>query len=248
MLYTVRTGLVDAFIAAGGMPPVGPPSVPASSAPAASCPVVGSGPLQLAAAGANGSTAARGSAAADSAVPDDNSRIAGAAHARAGAPSRTAAEHGAAGNSVAAHSAAHSAATGGTSQSAMGGSGPIKNLNPTFLLDEALRSMAGGNFAAARARLALCRSALLAQAGPDPTSDPNPASSPGAEGQAAVHHRCRGDAMPAAGAANDSAAELPSHGRGTANGQGGGGGVEPEVGGGRDALACQLGAVCGSLV
>lgn len=195
MLCTVRTGLVDAFIAAGGLPPVGVPSAPASSALAASCPVAGSG--FLAAAGA--SAPANGSAAAM-----------GSAHARTGVSSKT--------------------------------------LNPTFLLDEALRSMAGGNFAAARARLALCRAALLAQAGPHPTSDPDPASSPGAEGQAAEQHGCRGDAMPAAVAANDSELQLPKHVRGTANGRGGGCGVEPEVGGGRDALACQLGAVCGSLV
>lgn len=244
---------MDAFITAGGVPPAGPPSAPASSVPAAStCIVAGSGSVQLAAAYASAPANSKDPAAEDGAVQGNDIHTARVVDAKTGPVSNSAAEHSAAGSSAGANNAAHGAAPGGAPRtdgaSSSGRAKPVnpKPLDPAFLLEEALRSMAGGNFAAARARLALCRTALLAQV--DPTSDTNPESSAGPEGKSAEHDGRCGDAMPAAGSASNSALEHCGGDRGTANGRGGGGGVEPEVGDGRDVLACQLGAVCGSLV
>ena len=239
----MHAGLVDAFITAGGILTAADASVPVS-----------------------GSNVARDSAARGSAEHNGDSRAARGVDASTGAVSSTAAEHSLAGSSA----GVDSAAPDGIAHS----NGTLNPKRPAFLLDEALRSMSGGNFAAARARLALCRTALLAQAVASATSDPSPESalSPvdiaaergepggrctaeagsaqlaGHRSERALGDRTSGSATPAARATGGSTAEAQGSGRGDADGRGGGGGVEPGVGVGRDALACQLGAVCGSLV
>jgi len=201
---------------------------------------------------------------------------------------------------AAAHSAPDAAAAGSDGGGGGGGGGGDGGGRgrAAFLLDTALRSMAGRNFAAARARLTLCRAALLAQLGLGPEEH---GGSGGASGGAASAGNCAGQgggsesaralgrgepgagggggggavaaaagawtavgrAAAGGGGEADSAGEPGAAGRGSEDGAGRGGGraaaaglkesarapgPEGGAGGSADQLACQLGAVCGSLV
>lgn len=136
-----------------------------------------------------------------------------------------------------------------------------------FLLDAALRSMAGRNFAAARARLALCRAALLALA-----------EQRGGAAEAVLEHRGGGgtaatgrgaaaafstvitgsvpgvDSNGAAVAGGKGAVKESSDARGRQGRASSGAAAAGSAAGADtaeiqdDSLACQLGAVCGSEV
>jgi len=192
---------------------------------------------------------------------------------------------------AAARSAPDAAAAGGASGAGSGDGGGGDGGRAAFLLDTALRSMAGRNFVAARARLTLCRAALLARLGLGPEEH---GGSGGVSGGAASAASCEeqggrsegaaalgraepgaGDGSGGTGAAAAGQASPTAEGRAAAGGGGEAGSAgkpgaagrdsgsaaaaghresardpvrEGGAGGSADQLACQLGAVCGSLV
>lgn len=154
-----------------------------------------------------------------------------------------------------------------SSSSRQSGSAQHGRSRAAFLLDAALRSMAGRNFAAARARLALCRAALLAQAeqrggAAEPVLEHRDGSGTAATGSgaAAASSTVITGGVPgvgncgAAAAGGKGAVKESSDARGRQGRAGSGATAAGSAAGadtadsGDDALACQLGAVCGSEV